>query len=730
MASRDLGGGLRQTTLSVPEMRCAACISKVERALAVLDGVELARANLSVRRVTVNWRTGNGPPPDFIGSLLSVGYVANLPSSGEDEQDIVLSHLVRAMAVAGFCSMNIMVLSVSVWSGADPTTRQAFHALSAALAVPAVLYSGRTFYVSAARALAAGRTNMDVPVSAGILLAFLLSLYDAYAGSDQAYFEASTSLLFILLVGRTLDHLMRRKARSAVAALASLAPRTANVLRPDGAIEPVPLAQVGPGMRVLVASGDRVPADGRVVEGSSEIDRSVLTGESESKKVGLGSEVRAGDLNLANPLVVSADVAPDDSALAEMTRMLEAAEEGRASYRRLADRAARLYAPVVHGLAALTFLGWLIHTGDLHMSASVAISVLIITCPCALGLAVPIVHVVAAGKLFERGVLARDGSAFERLAEIDTVVFDKTGTLTFVEAVLTAPEQVPGEGSVIASAMARRSKHPVSAAIASAFAGHERELPHLQSTIEVHGKGIEARSGTDVYRLGTPSWVSAEHKSHSQETLSTAALSKNGRTVASFRLVEALRPGALALVRWLKSRGFDIRLLSGDAAEPVRSTAALLEIKDFSYGMVPADKVASIEKLRKQGRKVLMIGDGVNDAPALKAAHVSMAPSSASDIGRNAADFVCLGGGLDTVADAIDTAARASQLIRQNFGLAILYNAVSLPMALMGQVTPLAAAFAMSSSSMLVVANALRLRWPSKRRHGALGSLTAAEANR
>jgi Cu2+-exporting ATPase len=711
LASRDLGCGLRQTVLSVPDMHCASCISKVERMLAAVPGVELARANLSARRVTINWRTEDGHPPDLVGSLSAMGYTSHLPSFEEERHDGMRTELLGALAVAGFCSMNIMLLSVSVWSGADAATRQAFHLLSAVLATPAVFYSGWTFHRSAARALLAGRTNMDVPVSVGVLLAFFLSLYDAATAANHAYFEASTSLVFVLLVGRTLDHVMRRKARSAVAALAALTPLGANVLRDNGSIDYVPISKVEPGMQILVAAGERVSVDGFVVDGVSEIDRSLVTGESRWKSVKAGDGVRAGDLNFSNPLVLRASAWPDDTLVSEMTRMLEAAETARSGYRRLADRAGALYAPVVHGLAALAFIFWFWQTGDVHQSLTVAIAVLIITCPCALGLAVPIVHVVAAARLFERGVLARDGSAFERLAEIDTVVFDKTGTLTTGEIALREQDRIPSGSIALAVSMARHSRHPVSVAIVRAYRDRKAGLPRLDSVREYSGEGIEARIGADIYRLGKPSWATNAEPDHDRDEASAALLSENGRTLATFSFAETLRPGARLLVGRMKAKGLTIRLLSGDAPDAVRSIAADLGIDDCKASMLPGDKVRAMAELHSQGYKVLMIGDGANDAPALKAAHVSMAPASASDVGRAASDFVFLEQNLDVVVETIDIVERAATLVKQNFAVAILYNAISLPIAFVGQVTPLAAAIAMSTSSILVVANAMRLRW-------------------
>ncbi|WP_018009694.1 cation-translocating P-type ATPase [Sinorhizobium medicae] len=707
LASRDLGDGLRQTILMLPDVHCAACIAAVEGALRKIPGVELARVNLSSRRVTINWRGSDDESPDFAAELAKIGYASHLAIE-EDGQDPVLSSLLKALAVAGFSAMNIMILSVSVWSGADPATRHAFHLISAALALPAIVYSGRVFYRSAWEALRHGRTNMDVPISVGVLLAFALSVYDTLHNAAYAYFDASTSLLFVLLAGRTLDHLMRDRARSAVGALERLAPRGANVIRGDGAIDYVPLSEIKPGMHLLVAAGERVPVDGVVVKGASELDCSLVSGESAWKRAEPKSALQAGVMNVGNPLTLLATVSAEDSFLAEMTRMMEAAESGRSTYRRIADRAASLYAPVVHGVALLSMFGWFYGTGDLHKSVTIAVAVLIITCPCALGLAVPMVQVVAARRLFERGIMARDGSAFERLNDIDTVLFDKTGTLTLGEMRLVNAGDVQPRLLSLAATMARVSRHPASAAIALAGAGRHTSPVEFDSLEEVHGCGIEGRAGDAIYRLGRPSWASNATQVD-LGTSSATVLSKDDETMAVFAFEQTVRPGARELVQTLRSAGVSVRILSGDRSAAVSSIAGQLDIEAFSAELLPDEKVEAIRALAAKGRKVLMIGDGLNDAPALAAAHVSIAPSSATDVGRSASDFVFLGQSLLAVRDIIQTAAMADVLIRQNFAMAIAYNVVSVPFAIAGLVTPLAAALAMSLSSIVVVGNALRL---------------------
>ncbi len=700
LASRDLGNGLRQSDLSVPGLHCAACIRAVETGLARLPGVALVRVNLSTRRAAVQWRGEEAP--ELLTALAGLGYPGHLFESEAEGKDPERDRLIRALAVAGFCAMNIMLLSVSVWSGAEPETRQAFHWISGALALPCLIYSGRIFFASAWAVLRHGRTNMDVPISIGICLAFALSLYDTIHDGPHAYFDAATSLIFFLLIGRTLDHLMHEKARAAVRGLMRLAPRGATVLTTDGSRNYLPLAEVVPGMRIALTAGERVPVDGIVEEGASELDCAIATGESEPRSVSPGMAVQAGTLNLSGPLTIRATAKAESSFLAEMVRLMEAAEGGRARYRRIADRAAALYSPVVHATAFIAFLGWVMATGDWHRAITIAIAVLIITCPCALGLAVPIVQVVASRRLFEAGIMVKDGSAIERIAEIDTVAFDKTGTLTYGQPQLVDAASIPAEHLAIAAAIARRSSHPLSRAIAAAAPDAGLALNEIR---EHPGLGVEAELEGHRYRLGRAEWALAADAADAGGTV----LSRDGALVARFAFAETLRPQARTAVDVLRGDGLAIVLLSGDRPEAVQPIAGRLGINEVSAGLLPAGKVERLAALTAEGRKVLMVGDGLNDAPALATAHASMAPASAADIGRNAADFVFLHDGLDAVPAAIAVARAAGRLVRQNFALAILYNALALPVAIAGYVTPLIAALAMSLSSILVVANALRL---------------------
>ncbi len=698
--SRKLGDGSRQLEFAVPDAHCAACIRSIETGLDALPQVKSARVNLSKRRVRVVFDPEAGRPAEIAPAIRSAGYHNYvLDPASEEDGGSGLRELVKALAVAGFAAGNIMLFSVSVWSGANEATRDLFHWISAVIAFPAIAYAGQPFFRSAWRAVRVGRTNMDVPISIGVILATALSLFETINSGRHAYFDASATLLFFLLAGRTLDYLMRERARSAITNLARIAPRGATRVHEDGRREYLPLKEIEPGMVLELRAGERVPVDSDVVSAGASFDTSIVNGESAPCLVGAGDEVMAGANNLGGLVQLIAKKRSEDSLLARMVALMEAAEGAKTRRRRIADRAAAVYAPVVHTIAIATFLGWGLFSGDWHNALLNAVAVLIITCPCALALAVPIVHVVAAGKLFEGGVLMKDGAALERAAEADSVAFDKTGTLTVGQPRLVS-QHIEGEAAGHAAAvLAAASTHPLSRALVRVL---DRGETVATDVAEKPGQGVEGTIGGRNWRLGNRQWCGLD----GDDADTTAVwLSSEGLAMATFRFEDEVRSDAREAVRELGAIGLPVRLISGDALQPVAAVAARVGITDARGKLQPEDKVGDVER-----GHTMMVGDGINDAPALRAAHVSMAPSTAADIGRSAADFVFTGGRLGAVPLVIGTARRAAAIVNQNLVVAIGYNAVAVPLAICGQVTPMIAAIAMSASSLIVVANALRLR--------------------
>lgn len=711
-AGRDRDDGLTEYVFSVPDIHCGACISAIERALKPMHGVAYARVNLSLRRVTVHINPDETGPLEITRALAALGFPARPVDLGDldtlerKRQD---SELLKALAVAGFASANIMLLSVSVWSGADGATRDLFHLISALIAIPAVMYAGRVFFLSAWSVLRHGRVNMDVPISLAIILATSMSLFEALNSGPKTYFEAATMLLFFLLIGRYLDQRMRERVRAAVVQLSQLSAKGANVLTPDGQTSYRPLDEIEPGMMVRVVAGERVPVDGTVSRGQSDVDRSLVTGESLPVRAQTGTALEAGTMNLSGVLDLTVTNTADASFLSEVRAMMEAAENGRGAYVRAADRAARLYAPFVHSLAAIAFVVWMVITGgDWHTSLYIAIALLIITCPCALGLAVPVVHVIGAARLFEAGILMKDGSALERLAEADHAVFDKTGTLTTgTPTVSDCAIDRPGD-LAIARALAASSHHPASRALMG-YLGTGAMAPGDALT-EHPGAGIEGDFGGRKARLGRADWVAEITAGDAPDTAADGlAFAIQGGAMTAIALGEHIRPGAQTTIERLQHAGMNTEILSGDAPGAVSRLAKKLGIDTWQARQSPRDKIAHVQALRTNGRKVLFVGDGINDAPALAAGHVSIAPSSGSDVGRTAADFVFTRDSLEAVTNARTIALRAQALVQQNFGLAFVYNLIAVPIAFAGWVTPLVAAIAMSASSIVVVLNSMRL---------------------
>lgn len=704
LAQVDAGNG--SILLSLPTIHCAGCISTVERGLSGIPGVRSARVNLTLKRASVD-AASNVTADKLVEALEGLGYPAQeldpgvLSSTATEKagRDLLLR-----LAVAGFAMMNVMLLSVSVWSGAADATRDMFHWISAAIALPTVAFSAQPFFRNALSALSVRRLNMDVPISLAILLATGMSLYETTQSGHHAYFDAALSLTFFLLAGRYLDFRTRAVARSAAEELAALeVPRATRI--GAGGDETIAISDLAVGDIVRVRPGGRVPVDGIVRAGSSEIDRSVLTGETLPVFAGPNSVLSAGEVNLTGPLQVEVTAAGADSSLHRMAELVAVAESAKNRYTSLADRAAAIYAPGVHLLALFAFIGWLIASGDARLSLNIAVAVLIITCPCALGLAVPAVSTAASGRLFRRGLLIKHGTALERLAEVDTVVFDKTGTLTFGQPALRDADAFDDHTLSVAVALAEGSAHPLAQAIVRAAKDRAVVPAQLDHVTEIPGHGVEAVLGGKTVRLGRGEWLGAPAQHDT-----TAWLKIGGESPVCFAFDDSLRPGAEPLIRALKAQGKAVHLLSGDATGPVETLADKVGIDDWKAELLPEDKVAVLDALSADGARVLMVGDGLNDTAALAAAHVSIAPASALDAARVASDVVLLGEDLEPLSDALTTAKRATRRILENFAIAACYNAIAIPIALAGFATPLAAALAMSGSSIMVSLNALRLR--------------------
>lgn len=716
---RHDANGRDMLELMVQGAKCAGCIRKIESGLLALPGVTDARLNLSTSRLRVAWSPGSLAPSSIIEALARMGYgsAAFDPAAAMRQVDEEGRKLLRYLAVAGFAAMNIMMFSVPVWSGDGEMgegTRTLLHWISALIAIPAALYAAQPFFRSAWRALRARRANMDVPISLAVFLTLGISIAETLQQGEHAYFDGITMLLFFLLIGRYLDHRLREQARTAARDLLAMQSVTASRIGDDGRVVAIGAGDIAVGDRLSLAAGDRAPVDGVVVEGVSELDRSMLTGETLPQLVRAGDVIHAGVVNLSQRLVMRASARAQDSSVAELARLIETGEQGRARFVRLAEKAAALYVPVVHSLALATFLGWMfgpallrlagLEVADVGLRTALmnAVAVLIITCPCALGLAVPAVQVVATGRLFKRGVLVKSGDALERLAQVDVAVFDKTGTLTLGKPRLVS--DVTPDVLHAAAALARVSRHPLSRALVEAagpgtVARDAREIP---------GEGIEAGQ----MRLGRRTFA-ASACADAADGAPELWFSDGVRAPVRFAFADALRADAAQTIIALKARGIAVELISGDRPVAVEAAAREGGIEYWCAAASPADKTARLMALRAEGKKPLMIGDGLNDAAALAAAHASAAPGIALEASQAASDIILQGAQLMPLVEAIDVAKMARARALENMRFSALYNVIAAPLAAAGFLTPLIAALAMSGSSLIVTLNALRLqlRW-------------------
>ena len=695
--------GLSTLTLSIRGAKCGGCISKIETAMLALPAVEDARMNLSNGKLRVAWRGHNLAP--LIGTRLTeLGY--GVSAFSEDDSSKARKseerQLVIAMGVAAFALANIMLLSVSVWGGhgeMGAQTRTALHAISGLIAFPVLLFSGRHFFQSAWSVLKHGRANMDVPISLALVLAFGVSVWETLNDGAHAYFDASVMLLFFLLVGRFLDARLRRQAHAAAHDLAALQNRSVTRRSATGLLESIRADDVREGDEIILAAGERAVIDLKISDGRSSVDESLVTGESLPRLVQAGETLYAGTINLDQPMTGKALGEASDSLLSEIAGLLEAGEQKRARYRKIADKAVSLYVPFVHSAAALTLIAWLMLGASPREAILVAVATLIITCPCALALAAPVAQVVASGRLFRNGVYLRSGDALERLAEIDHVVFDKTGTLT-----LGSPHLISEHGPELALAarLARASRHPLSRAIV-AIAGPGAMAEEIE---EQPGLGVQGLIDSKRYRLGSAEWVGVPNPPNAQGP--TLWFAEDKAPPIQFRFEDQLQDDAKTALGKFEKAGIPVEILSGDSEAAVSRVAEQLAISTWQAKVSPQGKVDRLTTLRDQDKKVLMVGDGLNDAGALALAHASLAPGGAMDVSQSASDAV-YAGGLNAIPSILNVAHRTRSIMLQNFGLAAAYNLIAVPIAVTGHVTPLIAAIAMSASSLIVTLNALRI---------------------
>jgi Cu2+-exporting ATPase len=723
---------VREAALILEGITCAACVWLNERHLARLPGVLAVHINYATQRARVTWDERRIHLSDILQAVSRIGYLAHPFDPGRHQQRLEheRKQLLRRLGVAGVMTMQVMILAealyVGGWVEAEAHYRVFFYWVSLLLTLPVLLYSAQPFFASAWRDLTHAQAGMDVPVSFGILAAFIASVWVTITGQGAVYYDSVTMFVFFLLTGRYFEAAARKRATEASEALVRATPASATRLVTDGertTEETVAAAELRPGDRVRIRPGEHIPADGIVLEGQSSVNESLLTGESLPVVKAPGQRLIGGAINIESPLVARVEKTGPDTVLSSILRLLDRAVAEKPRMAQLADRVAGGFVVAVLVLAGLVALYWWQHDSPLWLTATIA--VLVITCPCALSLATPAAITAATGQLTRLGLLVTRGHALETLARATHFIFDKTGTLTRGRLRLletrTLSQLTGAECLRRASALERHSEHPIARALIEAA---EPAVPLATEVVNTPGAGIRGVVDGQIFFLGTPAYVE-EQTGRAADPGMLQELRRRGDTVvllagrevlhAAFVLSDELRPGARELIDELKRQGKSIMLLTGDHEQAARRVADSLGIENIAWDLRPSDKLERVTALQQQGAVVAMVGDGVNDAPVLAAAQVSIAMGGGTAVAAASADMILLSQKLPHLADGLSVARRTLAIIRQNLVWAVVYNLLAIPAAAAGYVTPWMAALGMSASSLLVVANALRLTRQSPR---------------
>lgn len=713
---------LREASLILEGITCAACVWLNERHVGRLPGVVEFQVNYSTHRARVKWDDSRIHLSDILRAISDIGYLAHPFDPGRQEavHKRERSRALRRIAVAGLGMMQVMMIAVALYAGEadgsmDAALRDFLRWVSLLIALPVVAYSARPFFVSAWRDLRRRQLGMDVPVSLAIGGAFIASGWSTAVGGEDVYFDSVAMFTFFLLTGRYLEMLARHKAGQAAEELVRLLPATASRLDAGGEETRVAVAELRPGDRVRIKPGETVPADGRVREGRSSVDESLLTGESLPQAKRPGQELVGGTVNIESPLIMEVVKVGQDTVLSAISRLLDRAQTEKPSVARLADRVAGWFVAAILLLAiGVAAYWWQVEPAR---AFAITLSVLVVTCPCALSLATPVALTAATGALTRMGVLTTRSHALETLARITHIVLDKTGTLTQGRLQLTRVVRLGREtrdrALAIAAALEQASEHPLARAILQAA----DRTPAAENLTATPGEGVEGEVQGRAYRLGTREFVLGLGGADKALPAEFADLSGTFVYLADARELlavlvfeDSLRDGAREAVQGLRELGIEVRLLSGDEDRAVRQVAGELDIEAALGQQKPQQKLAQLKAIQAQGGVVAMVGDGVNDAPTLAGAQVSIAMGSGTQLAHAAADMVLLSEQLPHLPEAVRAARKTLRLIRQNLGWAIAYNLCALPLAVMGFIAPWMAAIGMSASSLIVVLNSLRLR--------------------
>ncbi len=719
---RDLGSGTREAMLLIEGVRCANCVLAIERALSAEPGVVGVQVNAASRRGRLVWKEVETSLPHLLEALSRAGYRA-LPLDAAALDD-VRRHESRAalkrLLVAGFGAMQAMMYAAVLYLGGEGSlelaTRELFRWLGFLVATPVVFYAARPFFAGAVRSLKAGRPGMDVPVAIAVAGIYAASLVEALRGGQHVYFESVSMFVFFLLIGRYVEMRARHRAGDLTDALARLTPPFAERRREDGGLERVGIRELAPGDRVHVAEGSVIPADGVLLNERCLVDEALLSGESAPVPRRRHESLVAGGVLVEGPAEIEVTAVGHDTVLAGIAALVGRAQAARPRLARAGERAASRFVMRVLGLTFLTGATWSFI--DPSRAFTAALAVLVVSCPCAFALAVPVAVTRALAVLARRGVLVVKPDAVEALAGATHVVLDKTGTVT--DATLTVDRvavrrALPADAALkLAASLARESRHPAARAIVSAYAGPCAEVAR---DVEVRaGLGVRGIVGARELRLGRPDFA-LDGGPVAPGDENAVLLAEDSRVLAAFYLGERLRPDARQAVEALRQQGLELSIASGDAPGKVAAAAARLGIHDWHARMLPADKLARLAALRKQGARVIVVGDGVNDAPVLGGADVAVALAEGAELAQASSDIVLAGGKLANIAPARRIAQETLRILKQNQRWALAYNFAAVPLAAFGFVPPWLAALGMSASSLVVVLNAMRIGRGGDRRN-------------
>ncbi len=711
-------GQIKQVSLIIEGIVCAACIWLNEQYLRQLPGITSVNINYSTHRANVEWDDEQVKLSQILEAISNIGYLAH-PYDPETQQKIYEDQrklLIRQIGISGLFGMQIMIFAVALyggdWWGISESFREFFRWLSLMLTTPIMLFSATPFYKGAWLDFKHRRAGMDVPVALGLTLAFTASCYNTWTGHSDVYFESVAMFIFLLLSVRLFELSARKKAAEKIESLTNLTPTMSSRLNPDGNVDVVPTVELSLQDHFLVKPGEIIPTDGVLLSDHALVDEALLTGEQHAVSKFSGDVLIGGSYNLEQPITLQVHQLGQDTVLSGIKRLIEQAQGFKPNVAMLADRVASVFVAILLVLVVIAgFYWWQV---DPSKVLQVLVATLVVTCPCALSLATPASLSAAIGALTRDGMLVAKSRALEVMPTIDTIIFDKTGTLT--TGVLTLQKQIDfaeitaDRHRQIAHSLELHSEHPVGRALVN----DDIETLSVSKMRNVTGKGILGLIDGETYFIGNAGFINEvadiPEKQPFENDVQVVHLARKGQWLASFSFTDPLKQDALQTVDQMRQRGIDVRILSGDRTSYVKSIADQLGILHFDAEQLPDDKLQKVKQLQAKGHKVAMVGDGINDAPVLAAADLSISLSVGTDLARAASDLIINGGQLTPILDSIRITTKMMRIIRQNFGWAIAYNIVAVPFSMAGLVQPWLAAIGMSLSSLIVVLNALRLR--------------------